>query len=274
MALCTLYYNDDSVNELYPVFLIIQDSNSSYVESIAILRDNLKYNVWLMANADERTKTVTTIMSKYGLNKVKATEYGFSEDASSDKMANDIGVHILEDVETGGLFSNIIKTSAEVDFWVTQSTQRAYKNQGAEGFTFAQLKDMWKVIDRKGHSSKSKEDLLEGFAEGAVEIASSNKADILLNKYPDKMIVCLGKNKWARETMTSVDYILPFISRISGSVYNKDTTPDINETSVVTMYTLVDTNDVTEESLVNTTINSIEEAVSTLKATLVRGKKE
>jgi hypothetical protein len=107
---------------------------------------------------------------------------------------------------------------------------------------------MWKAIEKRGFSSKSKADLFEGFAETAVEIASSEENEKYLKSLPRRMIVTQAANAgYGRgnpqrgEAIIKTPKMLALISRISsGTIFAGDQTPDIDEKSIASAVCFLD----------------------------------
>jgi hypothetical protein len=107
---------------------------------------------------------------------------------------------------------------------------------------------MWKVLGKSGHSNKSKNDLFEGFAETAVELASSEQVDAFVSQLPKRMIVISSHNGRGSYSYGSniedPKKIIAMISRVSaGSLYASDNSPDIDEKNVIESYNFIDLKD-------------------------------
>ena len=142
---------------------------------------------------------------------------------------------------------NIAARTISVDFWGRNigAAGRPHARSTVESMTFEDLKQMWRAVGKSGFSSKSKADLFEGFAEHAIETASSEGVETFLKTLPGRMLVVPDMSHHdGLETLEDNDEILGVLSRISGSaLFAVDHTPDIDEQGVGAGVVCVDLKD-------------------------------
>jgi len=155
--------------------------------------------------------------------------------------------NILRKTMLPGKFHQTVGVSVSADFWAAaglSANRPSSHGENTDVFTFEALKEMWRAIGKGGFSSKSKNDLYEGFAESASEMATGSESSIC-DKLPARMIKLDSSYSISRLktgiTLKTPAQVIALTSRTSGKVlYNKESSPEITNDTIRLGHVLVD----------------------------------
>jgi hypothetical protein len=252
----TIYYAELSL-PTSPVLMVISENNSSgpFVHYLRERLENGESNirVWGRETKELSDADIDKVQQAFELDKT----FSVINNRSANELRKDNPIEIdcifslIRQVKGSDLwsaFSTFTASTTEVDFWKTHlkdETRPSRYTKGVESFTFNALKMLWKVFGLSGFSSKSKADLFEGFAENAVESASSDASEKFVAQLPKRMIVIADKHRpGPHAIIEDPKQSIAMISRISaGCLFAADQSPDIDEKNIAESYQFIDLKD-------------------------------
>ena len=261
----TLHFSDVT-NPFGPALLTVSDDGSlgpylMYMKNGIDHNGKIAVDVWGVGSSDEYQRDVLRLREAHGFDRVYQHISGAKLDDEKKEHALEIECmsEIVDHINSTPVYSmhrRVTNSLLLVDFWKShmKGETRPYKHakMGVDAFTFGALKLMWKTLGKSGHSSKSKTDLFEGFAETSVENVSSEKAEAFLATLPKKMVTVSIPRPSSYDKPDVEDAIkgLAMVSRISaGSLFAADQSPDIDEKNVIEAYRFIDFKDPYAESI-------------------------
>ena len=281
----TIHYADLSL-PTSPVLLVVSESGNPHGVHMSYLREpmlegNSRIRVWGAESKEKSDADTNSVKLAFGLDNTFSVLNNRSgaEHKKDNPVEMDCIESLIRQVKLSNLWDNldaITATNTGVDFWKTHlpnESRPSRYTKGVESFTFNALKTMWKVFGLGGFSSKSKADLFEGFAENAVESASSEASEKFISQLPKRMIVVAGHGTKSSLAVEDPKLSIAMISRISaGSLFAADQSPDIDEKNIAESYQFIDLKD-PYETLTELKSDSEMSAMETLK-TLYANRKE
>ena len=251
----TIYYAELSL-PTSPVHMVISENNNlgPYVHYLRERLENGESNIriWGRDTKEHSDGDIDKIQRALELDKTFSVVNNRSaNDLKKDNpIEMDCILSLIRQIKSSDLwsaFNTFTASTTEVDFWKTHlkdETRPSRYTKGVESFTFNALKMLWKVFGLSGFSSKSKADLFEGFAENAVETASSDVSEKFIAQLPKRMIVIADKHSQATSSVEDPKQSIAMISRISaGCLFAADQSPDIDEKNIAESYQFVDLKD-------------------------------
>lgn len=253
----SLYYGSNCLPTSPAMLVVSEVTGGPWAVYLREGHDNgtLTLRAWAEDNQESLDRSISKVVEKFSLSNTFTV---VNDRQPGDLRKNnpqeiDAILQLTRQIRSNELFSTanvFVEKDIHVDFWgmhVPDET-RPYRNtKGVEGFTFGALKQLWKVLNKSGHSNKSKTDLFEGFAETAVEVASSDAMEGFLGELPRRMLVATAQ-RYRRSGGTSdipeANRILAVISRIAGgALFATDHSPDIDERNITEDYRIIDLKD-------------------------------
>jgi len=283
----TLYYSDLSLHSSPALVIAEEDAYQATGPCgpwVFYLREGksdgqINLRVWGRDRADEVESDVAAIRAQLSLDKASVI-LTVNKELNASLPETPFVKMLFSQVKSGKLWDShkhVTNSSTYADFWKTHLPEetRPGRHRHADGFTFNALKLMWKAFNKSGFSNKSKADLFEGFAETAVEAASTDAGEAFIASLPKRMIVVEGVRRAASDPsdIKQPERLVSLISRVSaGSLYAADSSPNIDEGNISGSYQFIDLKDPYTEPFGNSTASEAE-AMEKLKGLYVSMEK-